>query len=54
MTNDNALGRIKAVVEAAEYTIKHPSANKEVQLIAKETAFDRIVEIIKEWSDAEH
>lgn len=50
MSNENALGRINAIMEAAETVINHPRADKDTQIMAKEVAYVAILEIIKEWN----
>ena len=40
-------GRIKAVISAAEEVMSRPNADKEIRILAKETAYDHIKEILK-------
>lgn len=41
-------GRINAVISAAEEVMSRPNADKDITLIAKETAYDHIKEIMNE------
>ena len=45
---NNRLGRIKAAVWAAEETMSHPKADKEIQTLAKVVAYDHIKKILDE------
>lgn len=42
MNNESRIGMINALIEAAEYTINHPKADRGTMLMIKEDTYDKI------------